>query len=239
VTCASARRLMSDDRDGALSREDRQELRQHVARCSPCRAHERLLAESLDALAELPPLYAPEPIARSVFDRLELESRSPGLALLFRPAWRARPLMLPSLVPAVLVLCLVVIGTAALGRQPAGRAGLREAGWGTGFPAFGTEGNPLPPTSDVSAPRVRADWPLAVGLLDDVGEDAPVFVETVVARDGRVSAVRLLGGDQKHAEAIVEALRQQRYEPGRLKGRPVAVSVYRLFSRMDVRAPIT
>jgi hypothetical protein len=236
VSCSHARRLMSDDRDGGLSREERVSLRSHVSVCSACRAHERVLGESLDALADLPPIHSLEPIAPAVFDRLEVESRGPGLAMLFRPAWKARPLILPSLVPAALLLCLVIVGAAAVGRQP---AGVREAGWGTGFPAFGTEGNPHPPTSDVSVPRMRAAWAPSDGLMNDLGEDAAVFVETVVARDGRVSAVRLLGGDEKQAEGIVEALRQQRYEPGRLKGRPVAVSVYRLFSRMDVRPPLT
>ena len=32
---------------------------------------------------------------------------------------------------------------------------------------------------------------------------------------------------------------EERYEPGRFRGRPVAVSMYRLISRMEVRAPIT
>jgi hypothetical protein len=38
---------------------------------------------------------------------------------------------------------------------------------------------------------------------------------------------------------VVDALRRQKFEPVRLRGRPVAVSVYRLFSRMDVRSPMT
>jgi hypothetical protein len=32
----------------------------------------------------------------------------------------------------------------------------------------------------------------------------------------------------------VDALRRERYEPGRFRGRPVAVSIYRLISRMEV-----
>jgi hypothetical protein len=38
---------------------------------------------------------------------------------------------------------------------------------------------------------------------------------------------------------VLEALRQQRFERVRYRGRPVAVSVYRFLSRMDVRSPIT
>ena len=51
--------------------------------------------------------------------------------------------------------------------------------------------------------------------------------------------VTLLNGDSRQARPLLDALRQERFEPGRLRGRPVAVSVYRLISRMDVRASIT
>jgi hypothetical protein len=240
VSCTAARRLMSDDRDGQLAHADRRLLRHHVAGCAPCRAHERILGESLDALADLPAVHPREPIAPAVFDRIEVESRGPGLALLFRPAWRARPLMLQSLLQGALVLAVVMLGTFALDRPSRGRTpSVARDGWGTSFPASGTENNPLAPTAGVSVPRAQADWPVTAGLFDDLDDDAPLFLETVVARDGSVSAVRLIGGDEKRAEPFVEALRQQRFEPGRLKGRPVAVSVYRLISRMEVRAPIT
>ena len=60
-----------------------------------------------------------------------------------------------------------------------------------------------------------------------------------MARDGQVSAVTLLDGDSGRAGPLLDALRRERFEPGRVKGRPVAVSVYRLISRMEVRAPLT
>jgi len=60
-----------------------------------------------------------------------------------------------------------------------------------------------------------------------------------VARDGSVSAVTLLTGDRVLAQPVLDALRRQKFEPVRLRGRPVAVSVYRLISRMDVRSPMT
>ena len=46
----------------------------------------------------------------------------------------------------------------------------------------------------------------------------------------------VLQGDADGEGALLEALRQQRYEPVRYRGRPVAVSVYRLISRMEVRS---
>jgi outer membrane biosynthesis protein TonB len=64
-------------------------------------------------------------------------------------------------------------------------------------------------------------------------------VETVVARDGSVSAVNLLQGDLERARGVLEALRQARFEPTLLNGRPVAVSVYRLISALEVRAHVT
>ena len=39
--------------------------------------------------------------------------------------------------------------------------------------------------------------------------------------------------------ALIAALRQQRFEPTRYRGRFVAVSVYRLISRLEVRSPRT
>jgi len=60
-----------------------------------------------------------------------------------------------------------------------------------------------------------------------------------VARDGSVSTVTLLGGDLAQAGPLLEALRRERFEPATFRGRPVAVSLYRLISRMDVRAPLT
>ena len=61
-----------------------------------------------------------------------------------------------------------------------------------------------------------------------------MFIETVVARDGSVSAVTVIGGDSELAGPVMDALRHERYEPARFRGRPVAVSIYRLFSHMDV-----
>ena len=56
----------------------------------------------------------------------------------------------------------------------------------------------------------------------------------MVASDGSVSAVTVLGGDSELARPVVAALRRGRYEPARFRGRPVAVSIYRLISRMEV-----
>jgi hypothetical protein len=89
----------------------------------------------------------------------------------------------------------------------------------------------------VGLPRERDGGPLAAeDLVAAAGRDS-LFLETVVARDGTVAEVTVLGGDAGGAGPLLDALRRQRYEPGRYRGRPVAVSVYRLISNEDVRVP--
>jgi hypothetical protein len=105
-------------------------------------------------------------------------------------------------------------------------------------PDWGTERHPLFAYGDVSTPRARAGNGVPSYLLEPAGEGT-LFLETVVARDGTVSAVHLIGGDSAEAAPMLEAMRKETFEPGRFRGRPVAVSVYRLISRMEVRAPIT
>jgi hypothetical protein len=238
MICTDVRRNLSALRDGDLKAAAAREMGAHLESCAGCAAHERAWTGALDALGAVPRLHPEETIASAVLHQLEVESRGPGLALVFRSALAARPLMLPSLVPACLVL-VSVIGLALLGTAgaPAWPSGRLEA-WDKSLPASGTEGNPLPPTSDVSAPRALQGAVFSDQVLAAMG-DVPVFLETVVARDGSVSSVNLLGGDSAAAGPLLAALRQERFSPGRLHGRPVAVSLYRLISRTDVRAPLT
>jgi len=201
-----------------------------------------MLRASLGALADLPRLEGSDGIAARVLDRLELERRGPGLALIFRRRGAARPLILPSLLPAAFILMAVVGGALVLDRAtdpgPLPEVTLRGGGetWGRIAPS-GSEANPLFPSAAVTAPRARGAV-VPDSVLTDMAEGS-LFVETVVARDGSVFAVTLLQGDSRQAGPLLHALRQERFEPGRLAGRPVAVSVYRLISRMDVRASIT
>jgi hypothetical protein len=181
-------------------------------------------------------------VAAWVLDRLEVESRGPGLALLFRSFRAQRPLFLPSLIPAAAVL-LAVLATVLLLSEDTGPlppASVKVLGevWDPRVPPYGTEGNPLFPSGDVSLPRTRRGDTVPESVLAAM-EEGTVFLETVVARDGSVSTVTLLGGDSEHARPLLDALRRERFEPVRLRGRPVAVSVYRLISRMDVWGPAT
>jgi len=243
MTCRGVRRRLSAYMDGDLRAAEAGRMAAHLEACAACGARWRSLRGALDALADLPRLEGSDGIASRVLDRLELERRGPGLALLFRRRGASRPLILPSLLPAALVLMVVLAGALALDRAsdpgPLPDVATRGRGetWEVRSAPSGSEGNPLFSSAGVTAPRARgAAFP--DHLLTEMAEGT-LFVETVVARDGSVSTVTLLNGDSRQARPLLEALRRERFEPGRLRGRPVAVSVYRLISRMDVLASIT
>jgi hypothetical protein len=239
MTCARVRARLSEWLDGELDLPAIRAVESHLERCPACARQAGELRAACALLGDLPRLLAPESVAARVLDRLEIEggSRRPGLALLFRGFAAARPFMLPSLVPAALVLVSVLAGVLALDSGPLPEVHLAPGAWGA-VPASGTEGNPLFPSTEVALPRETAAAELSPDVFAGRGEGS-LFVETVVARDGSVAGVTVLEGDARSAEPLLEALRQQRFEPVRYRGRPVAVSVYRLISRMEVRSPRT
>lgn len=236
MSCAGVRSRLSAFIDRDLDPAATRLVAHHLAACAACAGELRALHEALRALQELPSAAPSGVVVAEVMNRIEVERRGPGLQLLFRSAWKARPLMLPSLVHGVLVFALALAGALSLDRrsQPADALTAAHRGqWEARLPASGTEANPLFPSSSVAVPQRRAGTPVPELLLEGEGS---VFLETVVARDGSVSAVNLLDGDSAEGRALVEALRRERFEPTRVHGRPVAVSLYRLFSRMEVRA---
>jgi hypothetical protein len=237
LNCRQARRHFSEHRDRLLGAEENGVVSLHLQTCGSCAEAWRAYNADLDLVADRPPVEAPGEVAARVFDRLDMERRQPGLSLLFRPFGAARPLMLPSLVPAALVVVSVLTGALVLDRVPerlpTASLAPASATWADMLPPSGTEANPLFTMSEVSPPRVRSGE-IVPSYLTDNRAQGTVFIETVVARDGSVSAVTVLGGDSELAGPVMDALRRERYEPARFRGRPVAVSIYRLFSRMDV-----
>jgi hypothetical protein len=212
--------------DHELGRQEDRELRQHLETCRGCAAHWNSLRGALHALRSLPPLAPPESLLPRVMSRLEVEQRGPGLALLFRPTWKARPLIVPSLLPATFVFVVSISAALLLEAMPS-----VVKGRGFGPPVS------LPPVAEVSVPRLR-DAVLADDFVP-FNEDS-LFFETVVAQDGRVSDVTLLDGRPDEAGRVFNALRRERFEPAQYRGRPVQTSVYRLISRLDVHpAPQT
>jgi hypothetical protein len=232
------RRRLSVWIDGELGSDEARDLAAHLGECASCRRRADELRRLSQMVGDLPFLEAAEPVAQAVLTRLEVETRGPGLGFLLRRFGAARPYMVPSLVPAALVLVTVLSAGVALdsgvGPRPAGSF----ATWGV-VPASGTESNPLFPSAEVGLPHPHGAEPLTEATLMAAPGDGPLFVETVVARDGTVSYVTLLHGDPRGAGPLLEALRRQRFEPVRYQGRPVAVSFYRLISRMEVRSPQT
>jgi len=236
MTCARVRDRLSEWLDGELEPAAARAVSSHLQECTECGRRAEELRNVSALLAGLPRLEAGEPVAARVLDRLEVEAetRRPALAVLFRGFAAARPFMLPSLVPAGLFVVSVLAGVLALDPGPLPEVHLAPGAWGA-VPASGTERNPLFPSADVEVPRETAGLDLSPEVLAGRGEGS-VFVETVVARDGTVAGVTVLQGSAEGEEALVQALRQQRYEPVRYRGRRVAVSVYRLISRMNVEA---
>lgn len=234
MSCGVVRARLSDWIDGALDAPFAREVAAHLAGCERCERHAAELRAVSRLLAELPRLESPEPVAARVFDRLDMETRPPGLAFLFRGFLAARPYMVPSLLPAAFVLATVLGGVLALDSGPLPEVHLAPGAWHA-TPASGTEGNPLFPSAEVELPREASALGVSPEMLAGRGEGT-LFFETIVARDGSVADITMLQGDAEGEDALVAALRQQRYEPVRYRGRPVAVSVYRLISRMNVEA---
>ena len=119
--------------------------------------------------------------------------RGPGLTLLFRPMWRARPLSPPSLVPAVMVLMVVLAGVLTLqneGRHAAARvrpqAGpvLERPGASPRAP----EDNPLFPSAAAYLPRTRTGDPMLPQLLAVAGGEQLLHGDRGGARRPRVGS---------------------------------------------------
>lgn len=239
MKCTQVRNRFSALRDDDLAREHEAGVRGHLAACPECAAEWDVYTRALDGLARAPRLEPSDSMAGRVLNRLEVERRGPGLALLFRPVWAARPLIWPSLVPAALVVLSVIAATLLLdpNRDVLPDVYVRpgSVAWGTP-PEPGTELNPFISSAALDGPH-HVGRGVPAEVLAELN-DGTFFVKTVVARDGSVAGVTLLAGDEKSAARLVDALRQQRFEPARYQGRPVAVSLYRLISRMEVRAPV-
>jgi hypothetical protein len=236
VSCRGVRGRLSAYLDGELRPLESQRVDEHLRGCGACAAHLASLRCALEDLADLPRLGGGEEITSRVFDRLEMEDRGPAFAALFRTARSGRPMILPSLLGAGLVLAVIFGGIFALGRpEPLPEVHVVQGQWPPRLPAWGTESNPLVLYDSVNLPRARPSAASSEALAG-MGEGT-LFLETVVARDGSVSNVTLLEGDLAQAQPLLDALRRQRFEPVIYRGRPVAVSLYRLISHLEVRSP--
>jgi len=235
MRCAAARRRLSEWLDGDLRPSEAGAVFAHVEACPACARVAGELRAVAALVSELPRVEAVDSVAQAVLTGLEVETRGPGLGFLFRRKGAARPFMVASLVPAALVLATVLAAALALDSDGSPRASGGHDRW-PALSASGTENNPLFPSAEVGMPLENdAGRPAADAFLSGPGEGA-LFLETVVARDGTVARVTVLGGDAAGTQPLLDALRRQTFEPVRYRGRPVAVSVYRLISRHEVLA---
>ena len=235
MTCQGVQERLSEWLDGELATGVSLAVSEHLAACGSCTRHAEQLRAVSGLLGELR-LEPAEAGAGPLALQLELAggARRPGLALLFRTVFATRPHIVPSLLTAASILLLAIGAILAFDTGPLPE--VKSASPWNVAPVSGTEGNPLFPSAEVGLPQQRAA--LAPEVLAREGEDS-VFLETVVARDGSVAGVTVLQGDASVEQALIAALRQQRFEPTRYRGRFVAVSVYRLISRLEVRSPRT
>ncbi len=238
MSCGFARSRFSAFVDRDLPTTELRAVSSHIRACEACAAELRCLREALSRLADLPVELPTGSVVNAVMDLIEMERRGPGLQLLFRSPWKARPLFMASLLHATFVFALVLSGVLTLDRRGTERPDPGLGAWEAQLAPSGTEANPLFPSALVEVPQLRARGEVPEPFLLAAGESS-VFIETVVGRDGRVSAVTLIEGDSEAAEALAVALKAERFEPTRVRGRPVAVSLYRLFSRMEVRGRST
>jgi len=245
MSCSRVRNDLSEYMDGDLSGARLHAVSAHLESCSGCTQHLAELRGVSDAMTSLPRLATPEPLAAGVFDRLEVESRGPGLALIFRSAWAARPLIFPSVVPAALVLCTTLSLLLSMGARDLKT--YNEVAHGQNHfsdmaDATGTDLDPFMPVAGVSLPQTAGGNIFVEDLLARMRRPVdrqPFFFETTVTRDGRVQNLRLIQGEPYLAGALIQAMRMERFVPGRDDGRPVAVRTYRLFETVEVRAPLT
>jgi hypothetical protein len=230
MSCERIQGELSAYLDGDLAGARLHLVSAHLDSCAACKTHLQQLSAVSEELAALPHLVCPEPaLAVRVLDRLEIESRGPGLALLFRSAWAARPLFLPSVLPAALILVCTLSTVLMMGARD-----LRS----TTAARTGPSGNPFARVEPYMVPRSAADIFLDEQLVGLAEQN--FFIETLVGQDGRVSQVNLIDGDSQMAAPILYQLRRQRVSPGRDDdGRPITARAFRLYTAMEVRAPIT
>src|SRR5574340_9840 len=110
MMCARVRRRLSEWIDGELDPGLARKVEEHLSLCAECARRAGELRAMGRLLARLPRPEPQESVAAHVLERVDMESgaRRPALVSLFRGFSAARPLMLPSLVPATLVLVTVL-----------------------------------------------------------------------------------------------------------------------------------
>jgi hypothetical protein len=215
VNCKTSLRNLSSHRDGELAAPIAGDLEVHLALCPSCASTFESMGKTLDLFSALPRTDAS--IVPDVLSRLEVESRGPGLALLFCTPSSRRPALLPSLFWAAAGVLAISFGILALDH-----------------PTLKTN---VPVLAGLTLPTIR-ERGAQEGVLGQMGIGT-LFVQTVVGPDGSVSTIRVLNGNVAQTRPVVEALLKDRFEPALLRGRPVAVNVFRLISRMDVWARAT
>jgi Putative zinc-finger len=232
MSCNSVRKDFSSYLEGDLTAVRRELVAAHLESCPGCARHLSELREVSAALSSMPRLVCQESLAAGMMDRVEVESRGPGLALLFRSALSARPLMVPSVLPAALVAVSMLSGIFMVSARDIAVAQARAP-----MPAIATAADDYIVSQAADAER-SPDFFVDEQFIKMKGQE-DLFMETFVTLDGQVWA-KLIEGDSKTAAPIMREITRQRGVPARNEdGKPTTLRTFRLISSVDVRAPRT
>jgi hypothetical protein len=212
MNCDAVLLAVADRRERSLSPGLEARIDAHLAECPSCQEGEDALGLALDGIHDLP--HVEGSIVSEVLARLEVETRGPGLRLLFRSGFDQRPLIAPCLLGASAFLAAIVLSLTFV--------------WRPALPSV-----PVLAWLDIPTVRERGVAPSDLGQA----HEGNVFIETVIGPDGRVARMRVLAGNGEGARPLMAALSRDRYDPATLRGRPVAVSLFRLVSHVDVFPP--
>ncbi len=246
-TCPSVRRLLSAFHDKELRVDQLIAVENHLRACRSCAREARSLGALGDALRQ----QASAAKGRSLRDLVSLPARVVSRYKAEREQSFSRRFerlvedlhLVWAAVGAVSasVVCVAVISSMLLQasrERPDSLAGLLAA---LASPA--TSGSPAWAAGNILAPRADADAVMPAAIVNQGRREDVVFaLAAVVARDGTLSNLELLGsqkgaGPANHQELIdiLEAASTARFEPARYAGSPVAVNMVWLLTHTTVR----
>jgi hypothetical protein len=242
LRCAVVRRRLGAYHDDELGLHERVAIASHLRGCLSCAceaAHlsalSAMLREMALARANTPP--ALEATGRMIATRVQAERDTSLLARVGRLfddmhfVWAGLSAAGATATCAALLFAIWFL-------SPPERAD-SLAGVLSALAAPGSDRNPVTLDLRMNLPRVAEDAVVPAMLANEATEEDLVFaLAAVVTREGRIARSELLlpnRGDREVALRLMNAVREARFQPARLRGHPVAVNVVWLLTHTTVR----
>jgi hypothetical protein len=239
LTCAATRRRLHAYCDNELSITDQIAVGAHLDWCDECAA---AVADWRELGAVLRgSLRAPSALSADDADALcstvinRLSEQPPSFAASVREFIEDRHLMYSGLTAALgMFACIMsLFGMIGLGAEI--RPDSLAAMINSVPPPPGSNENPVPIDAFVMMPRALDQAFSTAPLME--GDDGEFMITAVVTREGTVTNLELhQGARTKAAGELLGAVSQARFEPARIDGLPVAVSMVWLVANTTVRA---